>query len=210
MNNNYINEETNDEALNLREAIRPYLIKWYWFVVSAIVAITIAWFLLRYSIPVYSTQSTLLIKEVNKSISNQPEISVVAELGGIGGMGTNSVDNEIEILKSKKLMLSVVKELGLETNIYLDGQFQDKELYDANSPFTVRIISEKNNPSGLYPINAQIIGEKIILTSEKSKNAITTSFNKVVMLPIGLVLFQKNPNFIGIFCLPEIMELKAS
>ncbi len=197
MNNNYINEETNDEALNLREAIRPYLIKWYWFVVSAIVAITIAWFLLRYSIPVYSTQSTLLIKEVNKSISNQPEISVVAELGGIGGMGTNSVDNEIEILKSKKLMLSVVKELGLETNIYLDGQFQDKELYDANSPFTVRIISEKNNPSGLYPINAQIIGEKIILTSEKSKNAITTSFNKVVMLPIGLVLFQKNPNFIG-------------
>jgi len=95
-------DEALDESLNIREIIKPYIHRWYWFIIGAIVAIIVAWFFLRYSIPVYSTESTLLIKEVKKSSAGQPDMSVISELSGIGGMGTNSVDNEIEILKSKK------------------------------------------------------------------------------------------------------------
>ncbi|WP_435525580.1 hypothetical protein, partial [Chryseobacterium indoltheticum] len=75
------------------------------------------------------------IKEVKKSSAGQPDMSVISELSGIGGMGTNSVDNEIEILKSKKLMLSVVRELALETNIYSKGKIKETELYKETSPF---------------------------------------------------------------------------
>ncbi|HEX7870158.1 MAG TPA: capsular biosynthesis protein, partial [Chryseobacterium sp.] len=90
-------EDFQEETLNIREIIMPYVHRWYWFVIGSIIAVVFAWFFLRYSIPVYSTESTLLIKEVKKSTSGQPEMSVISELGGIGGMGTNSVDNEIEI-----------------------------------------------------------------------------------------------------------------
>ena len=185
-----------EETLNIREIIKPYLRRWYWFVIGSIIAVVIAWFFLRYSVPVYSTESTLLIKEVKKSVSGQPEMSVISELGGIGGMGTNSVDNEIEILKSKKLMLSVVRELSLETNIYSKGKIKETELYKSNSPFFVRVISEKNK--AVYPVKevtGKIIDGDLILESESFKKPIKAPFNKAISVPFGVVMFQKNPGF---------------
>jgi capsular exopolysaccharide synthesis family protein len=189
-------EEAQEESLNIREIIKPYIHRWYWFVVGAVLAVTLAWFFLRYSIPVYNTESTLLIKEVKKSSAGQPELSVLSELGGIGGMGTNSVDNEIEILKSKKLMLSVVRELGLETNIYSAGKLKDAELYKESSPFIVRVISEK--PKGRYPdkpITAKVNGNQITLESESFTKATETEFNKSLSMPFGMIMFEKNPDY---------------
>ncbi|WP_294198110.1 tyrosine-protein kinase [uncultured Chryseobacterium sp.] len=186
-------EEFQGEDLNVREIIKPYLYRWYWFIIGCITAIVVAWFFLRYSIPVYSTESTLLIKEVKKSTSGQPEMSVISELGGIGGMGTNSVDNEIEILKSKKLMLSVVKELSLETNVYSKGKLKETDLYKDSTPFFVRVISEKNK--AVYPkkeITAKIVNGNVVLESEIFKNPIKAPFNRAVSLPFGVVMFQKN------------------
>ncbi len=189
-------EEFQGEDLNVREIIKPYLYRWYWFIIGGITAIVVAWFFLRYSIPVYSTESTLLIKEVKKSTSGQPEMSVISELGGIGGMGTNSVDNEIEILKSKKLMLSVVRELSLETNVYSKGKLKETELYKEGTPFFVRIIREKNK--GVYPakeVTAKIAGGTVVLESESFKQPIRIPFNKAVSLPFGVVILQKNPAY---------------
>ncbi len=194
MDQNYLDHQ--EEKLNLREIIKPYIHRWYWFIIGIIVAIIVAWFFLRYSVPVYNTEATLLIKEVKKSTSGQPELSVISELGGIGGMGTNSVDNEIEIFKSKKLMLSVVRELGLETSIYAKGNVKDTELYKETAPFTVRIIKEF--PKSIYPkkqVLASIQNGKIVLKSEFFKQDINIEFNKAVRLPFGIVIFQKNPHF---------------
>ncbi|MCJ8152349.1 polysaccharide biosynthesis tyrosine autokinase [Chryseobacterium sp. SSA4.19] len=196
MDYNQIQDETQEGSINIREIIKPYIQRWYWFIIGCIVAVVVAWFFLRYSVPVYSTESTLLIKEVKKSASAQPEMSVISELGGIGGMGTNSVDNEIEILKSKKLMLSVVRELALETNVYAEANVKDAELYKETSPFLVRVINEKKK--GRYPakeVNVTIKGDKIIIESESFAKHIETSFNKSVSLPFGVVIFQKNPQF---------------
>lgn len=195
MDYNQTQEEAQEESLNIRELIKPYLYRWYWFVLGGIIAVIVAWFFLRYTVPVYSTESTLLIKEVKKSASGT-ELSVISELGGIGGMGTSSVDNEIEILKSKKLMLTVVRELGLETNIYAKGNIKDAELYKENSPFLIRVITEK--PKTEYPKNAifaNIKGNKIILESEDFKSPIHAEFDKSVTMPFGVVMFQKNPEF---------------
>ncbi|UOE37227.1 GumC family protein [Chryseobacterium oryzae] len=186
-------EEFQEENLNIREIIKPYLFRWYWFVIGVIAALIIAWFFLRYSVPIYSTESTLLIKEVKKSASGQPEMSVISELGGIGGMGTNSVDNEIEILKSKKLMLSVVRDKSLETGIYAKGKIKESELYKETSPFIVRIIKENKN--GQYPkkqVSAEIEGNKIILKSKSFNKDIIAEFNKSVSMPFGVIMFQKN------------------
>lgn len=194
MNNQYIQEHPEDENINIRELLKPYFRRWYWFAVGVIFAITAAWFYIRYSIPDYNTESTLLIKEVKKSTSGQPEMSVISELGGIGGMGTNSIDNEIEIFKSKKLMLSVVKELSIETNIYAQGKLKETELYE-DAPFVVRVISE--TPKGKYPrseVFATIKGQEIILKSEDFEKDVIAKFNKAVTLPFGVVIFQKTKN----------------
>jgi len=187
--------ESQDVSLNIREIIKPYLHRWYWFLLGVVTAVFAAWFFLRYSIPIYNTESTLLIKEVKKS-SSSPEMSVLSEIGGVGGMGTNSVDNEIEIFKSKKLMLSVVRELGLETRIYSKGKLKDTELYKESAPFIIRVISEKNKAQ--YPskdVFAIVEGNRITLESESFKHPIETKFNQTLSLPFGIVIFQKNPDY---------------
>jgi capsular exopolysaccharide synthesis family protein len=189
---NYFEDQTTEDGLNLREQLNPYLFKWYWFVLGAILAIIAAWFYLRYSIPVYSTESTLLIKEVKKS-SGAADMSVVSEIGGIGGMGSNSVSNEKQILKSTKLMLSVVKELGLETNIYSKGKIKEILLYKDSAPFTVRVISEKKK--GIYPskpVYAIVKNNEVILESEAFSAPYKASFNKAISLPFGVLMFQRN------------------
>lgn len=195
MDQNYL-DQNQEETLNLRETLKPYLHRWYWFIIGIVITIIGAWFFLRYSIPVYNTEATLLIKEVKKSASGQPELSVISELGGIGGMGTNSVDNEIEIFKSKKLMLSVVRELGLETAIYAKGKVKDTELYKETAPFTVRVIEEF--PKAQYPtkqVLASIQNGRIVLKSESFKQDIQADFNKAIKVPFGIVIFQKNAHF---------------
>ena len=192
MDHNYIEQQEQEQVLDLREQLRPYLLKWYWFVLGSLVALVAAWFFLRYAVPVYSTESTLLIKEVKKS-GGQPEMSVLSEISGIGGMGANSVLNEKQILKSTKLMQSVVKELGLETAVYSQGKIREFELYKDSAPFTVRIISEKRN--GKYPqkpVMARIKDNQIIIESESFKAPVTVNFNKAVSLPFGVIMFQKN------------------
>lgn len=198
MDYNQTQTETQEESLNIREIIKPFVHRWYWFILGAILCLAIAWFFLRYTIPVYNTESTLLIKEVKKSSSGLPEMSVMSEISGVGGMGTNSVDNEIEIFKSKKLMISVVRELGLETNIYSQGKLKDTELYNSKAPFTVRIITEKRK--GIYPskdIFATIKGNLITLESEDFQNPIVTPFNKALSLPFGVIMFQQDPKLIS-------------
>lgn len=196
MEYNEINDSSEEASLNFREVVSPYIRRWYWLIIGVLLATLAAWFFLRYTIPVYNTESTLLIKEVKKSPGS--DASVLTEIGGVGGMGTNSVDNEIAIFKSKKLMLSVVKELGLETNIYSKGKLKDQELYKDNAPFTIRVISEI--PKASFPskhVSAVVKGNEIVLESESFKHPIRTVFDKTVSLPFGKVLFQKNNDYIS-------------
>ena len=44
-------------------------------------------------------------------------MGVLSQLGGFGSMGTNSIENEIEILKSKKLIYDVVEDMGLQLEL---------------------------------------------------------------------------------------------
>lgn len=189
-----------EERINIREIIKPYLHRWPWFIVGALISIILAWFFLRYATNVYNTESTVLIKEVNKSSSGIPDMSVMQEISGIGGMGTNSVDNELAIFKSKKLMLSVVKELGLETSIYGVGRVKEQELYKENSPFTIRVISENKKGKDFYGDYQVVVkGNQLTFSSEKLKKPITTQFSKTTRMPFGDIIILKNAAYKGEF-----------
>lgn len=187
-----------DKRKNFREVLRPYLHRWPWIALSLLIALTIAWLKLRYSSTVYRTESTVLIKEANKSVGSGPELSVANQIGAISGMGTNSVDNEIEIFRSRKLMLSVVRELGLETVIYKPGKFKRTELYKGSAPFTVRVLQEM--PKAAYPglVKATVTNSNVTLHSEYFKGGkITAPLNRAVKLPFGVYMFQTNGDYKG-------------
>lgn len=184
------------QEIHINEIIRPYARKWPWFIIGALIALVLAYFYLKTTTPVYKVQSTVLIKDSKASSSAAGEMGVLKDLSGLGGMGTNSVDNEIEIFKSKKLMRNVVASKGLQTNIVSDEGLSERELYGDTSPIIVRIINEKKNASfPEEPVAIQIKGGGFVLSSPEWSKNIEADFNKMVSLPFANIMISKNPQF---------------
>lgn len=191
--NQYKNEE-----ININEIIKPYLLKWPWFIICAIFAIIVAFIGLKFIAPIYQIQSTVLIKDTKSSSSSGggAEMSILQDLSGFGGMKTNSVDNEIEIFKSKKLMRDVVDRLNLQTDIFAKSGLKNIELYKDTSPIHVRIINEKKNAD--FPkktLTLQIKGNDLILSSGELKTDVKSSFNKTIGLPYANIIITKNKEY---------------
>lgn len=187
---------TESQEVNINEIIKPYVRRWLWFVIGALLSLLAAYFYLKFATPVYNVKSTVLIKDAKSSGGMGSDADILKGLTGLNGMSTNSVDNEIEIFKSKKLMNDVVKAKGLETVIMSKDGFSEKELYGDTSPILVNIINEKKNAT--FPkkaVNLEIKGDKLILSSDELKNNIETTYNTTISLPYANLMIRKNPYF---------------
>lgn len=188
--------EESEKEINIQEIIKPYLKNWLWFVITPVIFLVGIYFYLKLTTPIYSIQSSVLIKDAKKMPSVGGDFGILQDLSGLGGMGTNSIENEIEVFKSKKLMNDVTVQLRLQTSIYSEDKFKEKELYDDTSPIIVQLINEKpytKKPS--ERINIKISKEEITLSSDELPNEIKTSFNKTISLPYANFMILRNPKF---------------
>ncbi|MCQ9637263.1 polysaccharide biosynthesis tyrosine autokinase [Chryseobacterium sp. WG23] len=183
------------EKINIQEIIKPYLRNWLWFVIIPIVSLIISYFYLKLTTPVFSIQSSVLIKDAKKAPSGGGDFGVLQDLSVLGGMGTNSIENEIEIFKSKKLMQEVVKQLRLQTSVYTEYGLKEKELYKSTSPIIIEVVNEKPFTKGpKKPISIKISGNNITLASDELPE-VKTQFNKIINLPYANIIILKNSQF---------------
>lgn len=200
MNNQNTSENlqanTNSNSNDINEIIKPYLRKWPWFILSAVTAFVIGYVALKFMVPIYNVQSTVLIKDAKNSSSPvNNELGLLPDLTSFGGLKTNSIANEIEILKSKKMMREVIINKNLQTNVVAKGRITSLELYKDTSPIEVKVISEKRSTDANNIINLKIEGEKLILFSEKLKREIITTYGKTIGLPFANIIITKNSKF---------------
>ena len=192
-------QELQEKDINIRELIKPYLDRWLWFVVGAFLALLGGYLFIKLSTPIYRTETTILVKDAKNN--KLPEgASGLFDLSGIGGMNVNSIENEIEILKSKKLIEQVVKDLGLTAEVYQEAAFTKKELYKDTSPVIINVIGEKEEASDeqkKLDILLEIKGNELILSSDKMPDVIRTTYNKTISLPNANIIIQKNPTYKG-------------
>lgn len=187
--------EQQDAELNLQEIIKPFVRRWYWFAISAFILIAASYLYLKYQPTIYSIKSSVLIKDAKKTPSAVGDFGLT-DLSGLGGIGTNGVENEMEIFKSKKLMKNVVQNLNFQTAVFTKGRFIDRELYGDTSPVVVQIINEKIDSEVVSgPFNLNIKGDKIIISAEKLPKSISTTFNKTISLPSVNVMILRNDKF---------------
>lgn len=185
-----------EEEFNLREIIKPYVKKWYWFSLSLIITICLAVLYVKYTTPVYQAKSSVLIKDAKKMSNASGDFGVLSGFGGFAGMGTNSIENELEIFKSKKIIEDVTKNLKLQVSIFSREKYYDVELYKGTNPFNVLVVNEKEYEAlPTKPINVKIEGDKITLSSEELKKNIVTTYNRTVSLPYANIIITKNVDF---------------
>ncbi len=135
MNNpqpNY-NSPIHDQDEDIKSIILQYLRYWPWFVIAVLISLSIAFIYLRYSKTIYSTNSKIKILKEQEGI----------DLSGLQGgsplidMSKVNLENEIQILKSRRLSKKIIKTLNLETQFYKTGTIKDFEIWNAEIPFKI-------------------------------------------------------------------------
>ena len=184
-----------EKTSNLKDFLTPYLIKWKWFVISVLLCLVLAFFYIKRSTPVYNIKTTVLIKDA-KSGSSSIESGLLQSLGGFGGMSNNSVENEMEVLRSKKIMTAVVDNNSLQAPVFSKGTFRTRELYKNSAPILVHVVNEKKgNKFPKKPLSLTLDKNTITISSPELKKTITAQYDKLISLPYANIFIRKNPNF---------------
>lgn len=178
---------------DLGEVIKPYVRRWHWFLLSTLAFLSLGYLLIKMTPAVYKAVTTVLIKDAKKMSSASGDFSVLQNLGGFGGMGTNSIENEIEIFKSKTIVEDVLRSNHFQTTIFEKGLLKNKELYGRTSPYIIRVIAEKPEAKlPKKPIDITVKNGAPVLSSEEWSNDIVGRFNGTIALPFANIMIEKN------------------
>ena len=128
---NEFNEQ--NDSLDITKEIGKYLRYWKYFLLSTLISLGVAYINLRYSQPIYSVSSSILIKD-NKNAGISTELAAFEDLGIVGGMSANNPDNEIEILKSRNILGKAIDSLQLNISYFIERTVVTSEIHKKSSP----------------------------------------------------------------------------
>ncbi len=169
MQQNSINSENRHNSgfqfyINYKLLIKDALKYWWLFAASLFVTLSVIFFVLRYSIPVYQASSAILIEEKS---SNAPVQDNMMEGFGLTP-GMRSIDNQIAILTSWDVVYEAVKRLDFALSYYVEGSVKTTEMYNS-SPFTVIFDSLHCQPLDI-PIHIEAIDKERFRVHIKENN----------------------------------------
>ncbi len=150
---------SDDYNIDIKRYISLFLSNWYWFACALFIALTLAYSINRYSQPIYSVSSTMLIKDDQLGRMNNSAASVIP--GGDIFKSQQNLKNEMGILKSFSLNYRVMNKLKdfhvVYTAVGRRGIVSSR-LYKI-CPFTVVYDSLENETKDII-VDIEIISEE--------------------------------------------------
>jgi tyrosine-protein kinase Etk/Wzc len=174
---------TEDVEENLiQQMVSKYVPYWPMFLAALIISVGIAYVYLHYTIPVYEATASILIKDEKKGNEDSREMQQLDVLSS-----KKIVENEIEILQSRTLMVNVVKSLSLYAPVYEKGNVHTISAY-IKSPITI----QSPNPDSIRGIDQIFFSfdknNQTVLLNDKHRYPI----NQIVNTPYGILKFMPN------------------
>ena len=183
--------------------------RWHWFLFSGAVCLSLAILYILAVSPVYHRQATLLISDSRRG-GAATELAAFADLAGVATR--RSVDNEVYVLRSRRLMLKVVERLNLSERYTTTMGLRQHSLYKT-SPIAVEYIDDLGGRgckfTALLTEDGVAISEFACARSSKERAekksdkefAVKGKFGEVITLPIGQIVINPtlyfNPDYVG-------------
>ena len=187
-NNNLLPTSNNSDQIDLKEMVMMYLRKWYWFVISAALFVTLAYFYLEFSSVKFQVQTSILLRKDSKG-GGLLDMSMLDGLGVGGGGSSKEVEDEIQVLTSKTIMQNVIRTLGIETECFEKKKFRFEEMYPVSA--LKLVVPTSFNDTTKNPVEFIIKstdqGFEILFRSGLFKEKyVVSSLNQAFKTPIGL------------------------
>ena len=168
MENNQFEVQEEKKDINIIGEVMKYLNYWYWFLIMGILFFLGAKLYLRYTPDIFESNARIKILDNASSGFKLPDAGI-----SIFGKTKINLDNEIQVLKSSRMMQKVVDSLGLTTRYSSVGYFTDFELWQ-NKPISIQWlenIDTLKNKQISFKIEINKNGYTIVdnLSSQKDK-----------------------------------------
>lgn len=131
-----------NNGLTLKSIVAFAVSKWYWFVISLVVTMSVATLYLMKTTPEYTRTASLLIKNEDKNGTAGTSIDM-SEIGLV--QNNTNLENEIRIVKSPALMKEVVKRLNLNDHYTVKEGLRNNMLYRQTPVLFVPVDSTDNS-----------------------------------------------------------------
>lgn len=212
-NNNNIEQQ--EPELNILDLIKIALANWYWFVISAVLCVSVAFVYLKWAPKIYTRTASVLIKDDKKG-GGFSESNAFGDLGIT--MSSRNVDNEVLVFKANRLMEMVVKRLHLDINYSIKEGLRTVDLY-TRAPISLTFPEAEGEQTfslKATPINKQ----KVLLHDFKTINTegelvevgkpIQVMLGDSVNTPVGPVKIEATLDYSDRYWNKEINVSKSS
>ncbi|WP_294604707.1 polysaccharide biosynthesis tyrosine autokinase [uncultured Bacteroides sp.] len=136
-------KKPSDDFIRVQDLWGIFVPKWYWFVVSLFITLTVAVLYLLSTPPIYTRTAAILVKDNSKNSSSTSAMNDFSDLG-IFKSNTN-INNELLTLKSPTLMTEVVNRLGLNESFTVRRGLKNVDLYKS-APVSVTFTDKVETP----------------------------------------------------------------
>ncbi|PIP54924.1 MAG: hypothetical protein COX07_02665 [Bacteroidetes bacterium CG23_combo_of_CG06-09_8_20_14_all_32_9] len=152
------NSNQQNETIDIKKFIFKIIANWYWFALSTLITLSVAYLVNRYSDPVFKQLALVLIQDKENTLSGGIE-TILEEQGIVRRTRKKIVENEIGILNSFTLVKKAITELP-EFNIsyFSMGRIRTVERYKS-CPFEVIIDTNRTNIP-MHPVYIKFLSDK--------------------------------------------------
>ncbi|MFC5281953.1 GumC family protein [Pedobacter alpinus] len=178
-----------DDSFKPREVLMKYLFHWPLFFISLTMCIALAAVYLKITQPVYEIKASLLIKDDNNLENNRRSGNALQELDLTSP--NKAVDTEMEVLKSRSLITTLVSDLQLWIDYQSDKKIGKENLF-GKSPVKINF-SRTDEKIESKKILVYIKNDKTFFITEKADIAVEYQFDKEITSSIGTFVIEKTP-----------------
>ena len=178
------NEE--DESLGFKETLSRYFRFWPWFLAATLIFLALGVAFMRYAPVTFESVAKI------KIIDDSKQLGVATDaMSLLNGNSKINLENEIEVLKSYRLLSQVVSDLHLDVSYYEVGNVKTSQIWTA--PFIINKLSEADSIASPRTYELEIKNPRIIITDEQEKS-FTVDYNysdtPATGLPFGIELAE--------------------
>jgi capsular exopolysaccharide synthesis family protein len=172
-------EERQDNFM--QQIASKYVPYWPLFLLAIIIGLVIAYTYIHFATPIYEATATVIIKDEKKG---NEESKLVESLDQISSK--KIVENEIEIIQSRKLMENVVNSLGLYAPVYQKGDVHDMLAYTKSPISIIALFPDSLHFEKRIDLNYNDKDQQVVLNHKYKypiDSFVTTPYGRLKFIP---------------------------
>jgi capsular exopolysaccharide family len=196
MENNNSNNKSSEDLISLQDLWGMFVPKWKWFLLSLVIALSVAFLYILKTPNVYTRSASILVKDDSKGGSASSALSS-SDFSDLGMFKSNTnIHNEMLTISSPTLMTEVVKRLGLNDTYTVRKGLKLVQLYKS-SPVAVSLL-DKNTSVGFkieVTDSTTFNLSDFTLGGEELGGNVSGAFNDTLQTPVGGLYLTATQNF---------------